>query len=98
MVAKRVAVAIFDFHSDIHDFPDGGIGHGFNLRVVFDRTQVGFPAHNGEFGHGGMASTYFWADPDDELVVVLMSQYLPYSGQVYSDMLHRLVHAAIVDR
>jgi len=77
---------------------DPGIGHGFNLRVVFDRTQVGFPAHNGEFGHGGMASTYFWADPDDELVVVLMSQYLPYSGQVYSDMLHRLVHAAIVDR
>ena len=75
-----------------------GIGHGFNLRVVVDRTQVGFPANDGEFGHGGMASTYFWADPADELVVVLLTQYLPYSGQVYSDMLHRLVHAAITAR
>lgn len=74
-----------------------GSGHGLNLRVVSDRTQIGFPASDGEFAHGGMASTYFWADPTEELVVVVLTQYLPYSGQVYSDILHRLVHAAIID-
>lgn len=74
-----------------------GSGHGLNLRVVSDRTQVGFPANDGEFAHGGMASTYFWADPTDDLVVVVLTQYLPYSGQIYSDILHRLVHAAIID-
>ena len=74
-----------------------GVGHGFNLRVVSDRTQVPFPSNDGEFRHGGMASTYFWVDPVEELVVVVMNQYMPYAGQEMSDILHRLVHAAIIE-
>ena len=76
---------------------DAGRGHGFNLKVVTDYTLVGFPASNGEFSHGGLATTHFWVDPVEELVVVLIDQYFPTSNEAMRDAAHRLVHAAIID-
>ena len=76
---------------------DAGRGHGFNLKVVTDYTLVGFPASNGEFSHGGLATTHFWVDPVEELVVVLIDQYFPTSNEAMRDAAHRLVHAAILD-
>ena len=74
-----------------------GWGHGFNLSVVADQTLINYPVNNGEFSHGGLATTHFWTDPEQELVVVFLSQYLPSSNRPYVDLTHRLVHAAIID-
>ena len=76
---------------------DAGRGHGFNLKVVTDRTLVAFPSSNGEFSHGGLATTHFWADPELQLVVVLIDQYYPTSNEELRDVAHRLIHAAIID-
>ena len=32
--------------------------------------------NNGEFGWAGAASTYFWVDPSENMVGVIMTQYL----------------------
>jgi len=54
----------------------GGFGLGFSVR-----TEDGkFP--KGEYGWGGMASTHFWICPKDDLVVIALSQRIPYSGQL----------------
>jgi len=74
-----------------------GRGHGFDLSVVVDHTLINYPANDGEFSHGGLATTHFWVDPKQQLVVVFLSQYLPTSNRPYVDLLHRMVHAAIVD-
>jgi len=74
-----------------------GWGHGFNVAVVTDRTLVNYPVSNGEFSHGGLASTHFWVDPEQELVVVMMSQLLPTSHAPIVDLIHRMTHAAILD-
>ncbi len=42
--------------------------------------EAGSPA--GEYGWGGAASTHFWISPSDELVVVALTQYMPYSDRV----------------
>jgi len=55
---------------------DGGFGLGFSVRIEDGR----FP--KGEYGWGGMASTHFWIFPKDELIVVALSQRMPFSSQL----------------
>ena len=57
---------------------DGGEGFGLGFSV---RLRDGkFP--QGEYGWGGAASTHFWISPDDELIVIALSQYMPFSSQL----------------
>jgi CubicO group peptidase (beta-lactamase class C family) len=74
-----------------------GLGFGINMSVVTDPTLMEVPRSLGEFRHGGLASTVFWVDPVEDVVVVMLSQYLPSSHSGYEDLLHRLVRAAIID-
>jgi len=74
-----------------------GAGFGLNFGVIVDNTQTDYPASNGEYYWGGLASTRFWIDPQEEMVAILMTQYLPYRGAYYTDLFHRLVRAAIIE-
>ena len=74
-----------------------GLGFGFNMYVISDPTLQDVPRSLGEFGWGGLATTIFWVDPVEDMVVIMLSQYLPWSNPFYDDVLHRLVRAAIVD-
>ncbi len=56
----------------------GGFGLGFSVRTVDGKSP------KGEYGWGGAASTHFWISPKDELIVVALSQHMPYSGQLES--------------
>ena len=51
----------------------------------------------GDFGWGGMASTYFWTDPVKDLTVVYLAQLVPSSSYPNRTELKALVHGAIVD-
>ncbi len=53
-----------------------GFGLGFSVRLRDGR----FP--QGEYGWGGAASTHFWISPNDELIVIALSQYMPFSSQL----------------
>jgi CubicO group peptidase (beta-lactamase class C family) len=76
--------------------PDGR-GFGFNFDVITDNTRLAYPASNGEFSWAGLASTVFWIDPQQELIAILLTQYLPYRGTYYNELLHRLVRAAVIE-
>lgn len=77
-------------------FADGK-GFGFNVGVTIDNTKGDFPVSNGEYYWAGLASTIFWIDPEQDMVAILMTQYLPYRGEFYNDIMHRLVRAAIIE-
>ena len=53
-------------------------GYGFNLlgRVMQDLGQAMSLTATGEFGWEGAAGTYFWVDPQNQLVGVVMTQFL----------------------
>jgi CubicO group peptidase (beta-lactamase class C family) len=74
-----------------------GRGFGFNFDVITDNTRLTYPASNGEFSWAGLASTVFWIDPEQDLIAILLTQYLPYRGTFYNEMLHRLVRAAVIE-
>ncbi|MFV0306312.1 MAG: serine hydrolase domain-containing protein [Desertimonas sp.] len=74
-----------------------GVGFGLGVSVTIDPVKAKVPGNVGDFGWGGAASTSFWIDPVDDLVVVFMTQLLPSSTHPIRSQLKQLVHAAIVD-
>jgi CubicO group peptidase (beta-lactamase class C family) len=74
-----------------------GTGFGLGFHVTLDPVSAQVPSSVGEFGWGGMASTAFWVDPAEELVVVFMTQFIPSTTFNFRGQLKSLVYAAIVD-
>jgi CubicO group peptidase (beta-lactamase class C family) len=54
-----------------------GMGFGLGFSVMLDTAQTGVMGSVGDHGWGGYAETFFWVDPKEELIAILMSQYLP---------------------
>jgi CubicO group peptidase (beta-lactamase class C family) len=59
--------------------PMYGQGFGLGVSTVLDISQTGFMGSNGNHGWGGYAETIFWIDPQEELVVINMTQCIPSS-------------------
>lgn len=77
-----------------------GTGFGLGFRVMGpDSTLAGDMASPGSFEWGGAASTVFWVDPKEELVVVFMTQVLGLNRQrlPLRALLANIVSGAIVD-
>jgi len=53
-----------------------GIGFGLGVAVTLDPARVGIPGTAGEFTWGGMASTTFFVDPQEDMAVVFMTQVI----------------------
>jgi CubicO group peptidase (beta-lactamase class C family) len=72
-----------------------GVGFGLGFANKLDSVRNGFPASNGSFFWGGLASTLFWVDPAEELVVIFMTQLIPSSTFNFRGQLEALVYAAL---
>ena len=78
------------------DSPLMPAGHGFGLGFAV-RTQAGmapFPGSLGEFFWSGMAGTFFWIDPTEDMFAVFMMQG-PGQRQYIRMLLRGLVYAAV---
>jgi CubicO group peptidase (beta-lactamase class C family) len=53
-----------------------GYGFGLGSRVLVNVAESALPGSVGEFGWGGAAKTYYWVDPKEELIGVLMTQFM----------------------
>jgi CubicO group peptidase (beta-lactamase class C family) len=54
-----------------------GMGFGLGFGVMLDAAQSGVLGSVGDHGWGGYAETFFWIDPQEELIAIQMSQYQP---------------------
>ena len=72
-----------------------GFGLGFSVQQSPARAQIlGSP---GEFAWGGAASTAFWIDPAEDLIVIFMTQLMPSSSYPLRRELRVLTYASLVD-
>lgn len=79
------------------EMPMTGMGFGIGGGVVLDPGRARSPGSVGDFGWGGMASTYFWTDPVEDMSVVFFTQLVPSSSYPSRAELKALVHGALVD-
>jgi len=54
-----------------------GYGFGLGYCINMDPTNTAAAGSRGDFAWGGMADTYCWVDPEQQLVAILLQQYLP---------------------
>ena len=69
---------------------------GFNL--VMDAAAYNFPVSDGVIWWDGSAATRYFIDPNENMVMVIMSQVSPSGGGGFRDSFRRLVDEAIVER
>jgi CubicO group peptidase (beta-lactamase class C family) len=74
-----------------------GIGFGLGFSVVLDPVRAAVVGSAGEYAWGGAASTMFWVDPREELVVLLLTQLLPSSTYPIRRQMKALTYQALID-
>ncbi len=74
-----------------------GVGFGLGVAVTVDPPAAMIPGSVGEFSWGGLASTAFWVDPREELIVVFMTQLVPSTLYNIRRQLRTLIYSAIAD-
>jgi len=72
-----------------------GVGFGLGGSVVTDIVQTRQPGSDGTFSWGGLASTFFWIDPEEELIAIQATQLMPSSTYPMRMQFQQLVYAAI---
>ncbi len=72
-----------------------GVGFGLGFSVMLDPAQAQVISSPGEFAWGGAASTLFWVDPAEELIVIGLTQLMPSSAYPIRQELKSLVYGAL---
>ncbi len=76
--------------------PLRGVGFGLGFSVVVDPVRYGVVSSVGDHSWGGAASTAFYVDPVEDVVVTFYAQLLPSSTLPVRSHLRALVNQAIV--
>jgi CubicO group peptidase (beta-lactamase class C family) len=74
-----------------------GIGFGLGFSVTVDPALTLIPGSSGEYSWGGAATTSFWIDPVEELIVIFMTQVLPSGAYPVRRELRTMVYSAITE-
>jgi len=72
-----------------------GFGLGFSVKIDVAKSQTNGSV--GEYGWGGMASTNFFVDPVEDLLMVFMTQLIPSSSYPVRQELRAIINGALVD-
>jgi CubicO group peptidase (beta-lactamase class C family) len=74
-----------------------GIGFGLGFATTMRASQTLMPGSDGDFFWGGAASTFFWIDPEEDLIGIFMTQLIPSSTYPVRRELRTMVYAALDD-
>lgn len=73
-----------------------GIGFGLGFAVTLGPAESQSIGAGGDYYWGGAASTIFWIDPLEDLVVIFMTQLMPSGTFNFRGQLRSLVYPALV--
>ncbi len=91
---KTVDLMTMNQTGELQLAPGQGFGFGFGVtKDVADGKSLGSV---GQYYWGGAYSTYFFIDPKENLIAILMTQLQPYSNY-YNQIMRQFVYQALVD-
>jgi CubicO group peptidase (beta-lactamase class C family) len=73
-----------------------GVGFGLGFAMTLSEVQAGALGVE-DYYWGGAASTIFWVDPVEDLVVVFMTQLMPSATFNFRGQLKNIIYGAIED-
>jgi CubicO group peptidase (beta-lactamase class C family) len=73
--------------------PGPGYGFGLGFAVRLGGGEAGNAGSGGDYSWGGLAGTYFWNDPQENMTAIWMMQG-PYQREYYRNLFKNLVYGA----
>jgi CubicO group peptidase (beta-lactamase class C family) len=77
--------------------PASGVGFGLGVSVLLDVGRGKMLGSVGNYGWGGAANTNFWIDPQEQLIGILMTQFMPSNTYPVTADFRISVYQALVD-
>jgi CubicO group peptidase (beta-lactamase class C family) len=74
-----------------------GVGFGLGFSIMQSPARAHILGTPGEYAWGGAASTAFWIDPAEDLIVIFMTQLMPSSSYPLRRELRVLTYASLLD-
>ena len=74
-----------------------GEGYGLAMSVTVDEQGANTMGSKGDYGWAGAASTYFRIDPEEQMIVIAMTQLMPSSFFSYNKDFKNMAYQALVD-
>jgi CubicO group peptidase (beta-lactamase class C family) len=74
-----------------------GVGFGLGFATTMSASRTLMPGSDGDFFWGGAASTFFWIDPEEDLIGIFMTQLMPSSTWPVRKEMRTMVYAALDD-
>ena len=75
----------------------GAYGFGLGFRVMLNPGRHDYLTGLGEYGWAGAANTYFWIDPNADLLGIFMSQLMPSGAHDVPRSFQSQAYAALAD-
>jgi len=75
--------------------PENGLGFGLGFAVRNEAGRCALPGSVGDYSWSGVAGTYFWIDPRQQLIAILMMQ-APIERMHYRYLMRAMVYQAMV--
>ena len=91
---KTIELMTSNHLGDLAFTPGKGFGLGFGITT--DPAASKAYGSEGDYYWSGAFSTYFFIDPEEELIAILMTQTYPYSGY-YGNKMRQFIYQAIID-
>jgi CubicO group peptidase (beta-lactamase class C family) len=73
-----------------------GVGFGLGFAISLSEVAAG-ALGAGDYYWGGAASTIFWVDPNEDLVVIFMTQLMPSATFNFRGQLKNIIYSAFED-
>lgn len=99
MMANHISQKVLHGGFGIADFRlEPGAGWGYDGAVAYNPIQANLPEGKGTYSWAGVAGTWFWVDPANDIVFVAMTQRMlgPHSPELQFQS-RPLVYQALVD-
>jgi CubicO group peptidase (beta-lactamase class C family) len=74
-----------------------GVGFGLTMAVGLGQAETQAIGSRGDYYWGGAASTIFWVDPAEDLIVIFMTQLMPSGSFNFRGQLKSIIYPAIID-
>jgi len=97
ILGKKTIELMTSAQSDINYYWAKGEGFGFGFAVSKGPGFTGKPESEGMYYWSGYFSTFFWVDPKEELIGIILTQTLPYNSAVIERKFRNVVYQAIVE-
>ena len=81
----------------VSETANDGVGFGLGFAMIVDLPRTQNVGSIGEYYWGGAASTIFWIDPAEEMIVIFLTQFMPSGKFNFRGQIKQILYPGLVD-